>query len=982
MLNSSNDNNNDTENDAVNENVNVNEIKNPLSSLKTSPKNIVISYLNVNSIRNKLNAVRNLILENVDILCIAESKLDSSFPAGQFSVPGFKQPIRLDISDKSGGLLLYARDKLPLRQLRCPVQSDDIQCIVADLNLRKQKWLILSIYRNPKQDIRYFLDEIIKILDYYSSDYENLIIMGDFNEESNQSYMINFMSNFNLYNLIKRPTCYKSTEGRCIDLILTNKNRSFQKSNSYETGISDHHHLIYTMFKTTHERSPPHIVHYRCFRTFSPENFRRDLSESLIKCTSGDFTLFNLSLEKVLDAHAPKKKRSVRGNQKHHMTKTLRKAIMRRSFLKNKANKTGDPYFDNLYKKQRNYVVNLNKKAKETHFRALGTSPDFWKSTKSLFSKNSQMRESVLLRDDQGNVIRNEKDISQIFNSFFVNITNNLNISPWENCHPEEGHVGNEIESILRKYQSHPSILSITQSNTVDSFSFANVTSDQVLRIILKLDPKKSVSGPISSKIVRMVADIISQPIARCINVAIESSNFPNSLKLAVISPIFKKGDKFLKENYRPISILPCLSKIFERAVFDQLSGYFDGILHSQLCGYRSKHNTQHALLRMIGRWGQCLDRSGKVGAILMDLSKAFDCIDHGLLLAKLSAYGLDRKSLCLVRCYLSDRFQKTKVGSYFSTWLKIIKGVPQGSILGPLLFNIFINDLLSIIKKTDICNFADDNSLYSCEGTLLEVVSNLKHDLSKVLNWLAENQLVANPLKFQMLVLGESDLPITINVGNFSITSSDTVELLGILIDSKLTFSDHINSLCHRARNRVRNLIRIRKCLSQNQLLLLFNSYILSIFTYAPVVWMFCSKKLCGEIDRIHKRALRAVFCDFLCSYEVLLQNSGCKRIHEIHIFHLLSEVYKTLHNLNPSFMQTLFKVKSISYSLRNQNLLVIPAAKSQRFGTQSFLFRGSLLWNNLPDSVKMQNSLATFKHLLKASNLLNLCTCRICKI
>ena len=302
-------------------------------------------------------------------MCVAESKLDSSFSVEQFLVTGFKIPIRLDVTDKSGGLLLYARDKLPLRQLNCPVRKSDIQCIVADLNLRKQKWLVLYIYRNPKQDIRYFLDELTKIIDYYSSDYENLIIMGDFNEESSQTHMNNFMSNYNLYNLIKRPTCYKSSEGRCIDLILTNKNRSFLKTNSFETGISDHHHLIYTMFKTTYDKSPPHIVHYRSYRNFSVDNFRRDISKSLMdNVTGGDFDLFNSIFEKVLDAHAPKKKRTIRGNQKPHLTKTLRKAIMRRSFLKNKANTTGDPYFYYMYKKQRNYIVNLNEKAKERHF--------------------------------------------------------------------------------------------------------------------------------------------------------------------------------------------------------------------------------------------------------------------------------------------------------------------------------------------------------------------------------------------------------------------------------------------------------------------------------------------------------------------------------------------------------------------------------------------------------------------------------------
>ena len=184
-----------------------------------------------------------------------------------------------------------------------------------------------------------------------------------------------------------------------------------------------------------------------------------------------------------------------------------------------------------------------------------------------------------------------------------------------------------------------------------------------------------------------MVADIVSDPIASCLNSALNLGKFPETLKLAEVTPFFKKGDKFLKENYRPISILPSLSKIFERIIFNQLAGYFDSIFHSQLCGFRSKHNTQHALLRMIGHWHQCLDRSGKVGSILMDLSKAFDCIDHELLIAKLSAYGLDHQSLKLLKCYLSNRFQRTKVGSVFSSWLLILKGVPQGSILGPFLF-------------------------------------------------------------------------------------------------------------------------------------------------------------------------------------------------------------------------------------------------------------------------------------------------------
>ena len=970
------------EDEVVSQLESVDDYVNPLKLLKSTSKNknnIVISYLNVNSIRNKLDDVRNLILDNVDILCISESKLDSSFPIGQFSVPGFKQPVRLDVSDKSGGLLLFCRDYLPFRQLHCPVLNEDIQCIVSDLNLRKQKWLILSIYRNPKQNIRYFLDEITNVLDY-SSSYENIIIMGDFNEEITQSHMNNFLSQFSLYSLIKKPTCYKSSDGRCIDLILTNKNRSFQKSNSFETGISDHHNLIYTMFKTTYEKSPPQVVHFRSFRNFSFEYFQKDLTNCLDQSKPGDFDSFSERFESVLDVHAPKKKRTIRGNQKHHLTKTLRQAIMRRSFLKNRATRTGNAYYYELYKKQRNYVVNLNRKAKESYFQTLETSADFWKSTKHLFSKGSHVRESILLLDDHNNVEKNQHIFSHMLNTYFVNITNTLDLTSWETCLDADI---DDIELILKEYSNHPSIKLISRSTDSSKlFSFANVTPDQVHRVILDLDPKKSVSGPIPSKIVRMVADIISSPIAQCLNSAIKFSTFPQSLKLADISPIFKKGDKFLKENYRPISILPSFSKIFEKVLFSQLTGYFDSILHPHICGFRSKHNTQHALLRMIGKWHQCLDRSGKVGAILMDLSKAFDCIEHDLLIAKLAAYGLDRASLKLVKCYLSNRYQRTKVGSVYSSLLKILKGVPQGSILGPLFFNIFINDLLEIADKTDICNFADDNTIYSCANTIAEVTSNLKKDLSKILSWFRSNLLAANPAKFQMLVMGEnnSNLPITIYIENFSISSTETVELLGISIDSKLSFSNHISVICRKAGNRVRNLNRFRSLLMKKQLILLFNSYILSAFNYAPILWMYCSKTSCREIDTIHKRALRAVCQDFSSDYEVLLQKAGYKRIHEIHLRFILCEIYKTLHDLNPSFMQTLFRVKPVRYALRNQNLLILPCAKSSRFGTQSFPFRGSLLWNTIRDSVKSQPSLNVFKQSLKAFNIMELCSCKIC--
>ena len=171
-------------------------------------------------------------------------------------------------------------------------------------------------------------------------------------------------------------------------------------------------------------------------------------------------------------------------------------------------------------------------------------------------------------------------------------------------------------------------------------------------------------------------------------------SIFPNSLKMADVTPIFKKDDRTRKDNYRPISVLPPVSKIFEKYMFRQIFSYIDKFLSPHLCGSRKGFNTQHSLALMIDRWQRALDKGKIAGALLTDLSKAFDCLWHDLLIAKLHAYGFDYNSLKLILSYLSDRFQRVRINGHFSKWLKIIFGVPQGSILGPPLFNFYLNDL------------------------------------------------------------------------------------------------------------------------------------------------------------------------------------------------------------------------------------------------------------------------------------------------
>ena len=251
-----------------------------------------------------------------------------------------------------------------------------------------------------------------------------------------------------------------------------------------------------------------------------------------------------------------------------------------------------------------------------------------------------------------------------------------------------------------------------------------------------------------------------------------------------------------------------------------------NNFLNELLCGFCKAHSTQHALFKLLQSWQKELDNSGFIGTIPMDLSKAYDCLSHDLLFAKLGVYGLDRSSLRLLMDYLNSRKQRTKISSSYSKWFEIKHGILQGSILGPLLFNIVINDLFFVIEKSDTYSFADDNTLYSCGANLKTVLENLKHDASKLLYWFKINSMKANPEKFQFMILSKKSYqPQKLSVNTFTINESDEVELLGLTIDKELR--------------------RIRKYLSLEKAKMFGNAFIDSQFNYAPLILMFCGKGL-----------------------------------------------------------------------------------------------------------------------------------------
>ena len=282
----------------------------------------------------------------------------------------------------------------------------------------------------------------------------------------------------------------------------------------------------------------------------------------------------------------------------------------------------------------------------------------------------------------------------------------------------------------------------------------------------------------------------------------------------------------------------------------------------------------------MIEKWRESLDQGGAYGVLLKDLSKAFDCLPRNLLIARLRAYGLDAKSLKLMLSYLTNRKQRVKINDTYSFWSKILFGVPQGSILGQLLFNILICDLFLFLPNFDRANYADDNTLYSANNNIADILSNLKLRSNILNKWFKDSYMKPNPGKYHLL-LSATEETNTLNIEDVFINSSKCEKLLGVNIDSNLTFETHVESLCKKASQKLNALLRVTWSLNFNQRKLLLNAFITSHFSYAPVVWMFHSRKLNNRINKIHERALRLVYKDYISSFDDLLAKDNSFKIH-----------------------------------------------------------------------------------------------------
>ena len=336
----------------------------------------------------------------------------------------------------------------------------------------------------------------------------------------------------------------------------------------------------------------------------------------------------------------------------------------------------------------------------------------------SSFSKITLIENELLLNDDE--------KISSTLIDFFSNVVSNLNIPPYEDPSVNPDQLEDPVLKANEKYKYHPSIKAIKEKNLNKTFTFQTMSRSDIKKEIIRLGNSKAIQeSDIPTKIIKQNVDIITEYLFHEFENLLEKSEYTSPFKFADITPVLKRGSRFEKNNYRPVSILPVLSKVFEKCLYKQTSSYFNDIFSKYQCGFRKGFSAQHCLLAMIEKWRNSMDQAKFFGALLTDLSKAFDCLSHDLLAAKLSVYGFDNNSTRFFFDYLTNRKQRTKIGQVYSPWDEITSSVPQGSILGPLIFNIDLCDMFFTLSNHEIASYADDNTPYvTCDTIEFMIVS------------------------------------------------------------------------------------------------------------------------------------------------------------------------------------------------------------------------------------------------------------------
>ena len=466
-----------------------------------------------------------------------------------------------------------------------------------------------------------------------------------------------------------------------------------------------------------------------------------------------------------------------------------------------------------------------------------------WKVINNALNKTKKSTLIPHLKIDDNN-IDDPNIMAESFNSYFSQIGENLARSIPDNNKP--------FHEFL-------------QSPNTSSIFFTPTDSSEIINIVNNLKTHKSPGfDGINNYLLKSVIKQIVEPLVYIFNLSLTSGQVPNDMKLAKVIPIFKKGDNLLVSNYRPISLLTSLSKVLEKIVYKRTIDFLNkhNILSNDQFGFREKHSTTHALLTFIDKIARSIDSSLHTIGIFLDLSKAFDTINHNILLHKLSHYGIRGKALGWFRDYLTNRKQFVYINGTSSSEQPISCGVPQGSLLGPLLFLIYINDIQNSSEILQFILFADDSNIFYSHSNPIELVAKVNQELVHVTDWIKANKLSLNLKKTNYMVYSNTltNLPNQITFDGIVVTEVTSTKFFGVTIDKKLCCNVHIDKICKTISRNIGIITKLRYVLPSANLIMLYSTLIIPYLNYGILAWGNACTTLLNRLFLLQKKILRII--------------------------------------------------------------------------------------------------------------------------